>query len=582
MADITLTNRVIYNDTYIGGVICRTPKSKNVIKYPNENPQYDETISDKSCVLIHNTDELVNQFGNPYIDPASYTDLCIAYNLVQSGIPMWISSVYEMKSNDDRFNIPYNGYTEFTFKDDNGNDSTTYRLKSNIKFCQPIIQSEYNGSNKLDLYIALYYLKRSVIKTKETHDAFDTSMLSDNIHLVIDPAKVDDNILINTFAKHGLELQIIYNDESIDNSKTLLNEFLRFSQLNIQFERYSKVRQQDGTYIESSIVHPFYTYTLNTDNYAYDFDDTLVILERYKSAIELLKHKPYEPHYLLLSKLYKSYNTYGYLTDADKQEDIKCLLSSTMIDLEPESYLIVQTYLMETFDSSSNTYLFISAPDISISSMINLVSRKDNYKSVYELPESYNCDLLYGYASDFLGNDRVLSFTDKVYYSAASLVFYSLLFQGSTYSSETLNSLNVSSRSIKNAITERSAKALLDNRCNSLVLFDKSAPSIYGDRSLSSLPNLQYSHIARTFIMIRRLIIEYLETKKFSLYTVYNVKTYIDYIRTDILDQFVNSAILCDYTIDFNLDRALEKTVYINIELLFNHTIESIELNFTI
>ena len=163
MADITLTNRVIYNDTYIGGVICRTPKSKNVIKYPNENQQYDETISDKSCVLIHNTDELVNQFGNPYIDPASYTDLCIAYNLVQSGIPVWISSIYEMKSNDDGFNIPYNGYTEFTFKDDNGNDSTTYRLKSNIKFCQPIIQSEYNGSNKLDLYIALYYLKRSVI-----------------------------------------------------------------------------------------------------------------------------------------------------------------------------------------------------------------------------------------------------------------------------------------------------------------------------------------------------------------------------------------------------------------------------------
>ena len=253
-----------------------------------------------------------------------------------------------------------------------------------------------------------------------------------------------------------------------------------------------------------------------------------------------------------------------------------------MIDLEPESYLIVQTYLMETFDSSSNTYLFISAPDVSISSMINLVSRKGDYKLVYELPESYNCDLLYGYASDFLGNDRILSFTDKVYYSAASLIFYSLLFQGITYSSETLNNLNVSSRSVKNAITERSAKTLLDNRCNSLVLFDKSAPSIYGDRSLSSLPNLQYSHIARTFIMIRRLIGEYLETKKFSLYTIYNIKTYVDYIRTDILDQFVNSAILNDYTIDFNLDKVTEKTVYIHIELLFNHTIESIELNFTI
>ena len=56
----------------------------------------------------------------------------------------------------------------------------------------------------------------------------------------------------------------------------------------------------------------------------------------------------------------------------------------------------------------------------------------------------------------------------------------------------------------------------------------------------------------------------------------------MDYIRTDILDQFVNSAILNDYTIDFNLDKVTEKTVYIHIELLFNHTIESIELNFTI
>ena len=69
---------------------------------------------------------------------------------------------------------------------------------------------------------------------------------------------------------------------------------------------------------------------------------------------------------------------------------------------------------------------------------------------------------------------------------------------------------------------------------------------------------------------------------KYNPYTIYNIKTYVDYIRTDILDQFVNSAILNDYTIDFNLDKVTEKTVYINIELLFNHTIESIELNFTI
>ena len=33
---------------------------------------------------------------------------------------------------------------------------------------------------------------------------------------------------------------------------------------------------------------------------------------------------------------------------------------------------------------------------------------------------------------------------------------------------------------------------------------------------------------------------------------------------------------------NFNLDKVTEKTVYIHIELLFNHTIESIELNFTI
>ena len=139
--------------------------------------------------------------------------------------------------------------------------------------------------------------------------------------------------------------------------------------------------------------------------------------------------------------------------------------------------------------------------------------------------------------------------------------------------------MNISCDCIKSIITEESALTLLDYKCNSIVIFDKGFPSIYGDSSLSSSPNLQYSHISRTFVYIRHLIREYVETLKFTLSTLFNIELSVNYIKRYILDVFTEQNILRAYTVDYNVEN---KTVEFNINLWFNGVIESINLNFII
>ena len=150
---------------------------------------------------------------------------------------------------------------------------------------------------------------------------------------------------------------------------------------------------------------------------------------------------------------------------------------------------------------------------------------------------------------------------------------------GTPYMTNSIGGLNISNGSVKIVITESSADKLVNSRCNAVVLFDNGYPSIHGDRSLSMLPNLRYSHISRNFIRIRRLIKEYLETKKFILNTMFNVKMCIDYVKSDILDKFKTDGIISDYSVDYSIEF---QTVKISIILIFSQVAESISLDFVI
>ena len=61
--------------------------------------------------------------------------------------------------------------------------------------------------------------------------------------------------------------------------------------------------------------------------------------------------------------------------------------------------------------------------------------------------------------------------------------------------------------------------------------------------------------------------------------TLYNVRTCVNYIKTDILDEFKKEGIISEYSIDFTTQH---KTVFINIILLFSAVAESISLDFVI
>lgn len=557
MADVTVRNLTSYDTSNVGAVICRTP----ITLPPSEVDGFEV---DNSCVLLTSVDQLLHYFGDPFIDPPEYADLLLVYDLVRYGLPVYVSSVYDMKDNDDGFDIvAYNGYTEFMYVDSSGHDAIGYTLKSNIKFCQPVIQYEI-VRNRLRLYISLYFMNRQLHQDAYTLSKFDKTRLYKTIEIVFDNNKVTDKDIISAFSEHGLELHLINNDP--DDSKSFVKELNRHKKLVLSFESDELIDRVPG-----KVKCKEYWYDVHSNNYSYNLSDDVIINNAYKNAIESITHQGLKPHLLCLGKLCKSQN---YL-DNDNN-----ITKSLITDADPENYIATQQLLMNYFDEEGDTYLFISTPDLPLSTTLDLLNSEGKFTTLYtSLPEQYNCDIYYGYAGDFI--DRSLSYDNplKVFYSAAILSFYNVMVTGTPYMTNSIGGLNISNGSVKIVITESSADKLVNSRCNAVVLFDNGYPSIHGDRSLSLLPNLRYSHISRNFIRIRRLIKEYLETKKFILNTMFNVKMCIDYVKSDILDEFKTNGIISDYSIDYSIEF---QTVKISIILIFSQVAESISLDFVI
>ena len=220
----------------------------------------------------------------------------------------------------------------------------------------------------------------------------------------------------------------------------------------------------------------------------------------------------------------------------------------------------------------------MNMPDLSVYTVKDLLSGEGVLVDAYLLRDQYNCDLYYGYTYDFY-NSTSYSMSSKVYFSASSLAFFNSLYNNTLYTANALSGLNISNKSVKLIVDEDVAEEFVNLRCNSIVTFDKGYPSIYGDRSLSSSSNLQYSHIARYVLHIRRNIKNYLEAKKFVINNAYNINMCKQYIRSKILEPIKDQDILRNYEVTYEVGRQI---VYFYIELWFNGIANSITLNFTI
>lgn len=560
MANLTVSNKVYYDDSNIGALICRTPKTLN-------DEIIDNIIINNHCKLIRTVDQLVKYFGDPFIDPSEYCELILAYDLVRRNIPVYISSIYEMKDNKDGFDISYNGYTEFMFRDKNGYDTVGYKLKSNIKFCQPVIQTYYSN-NRLNIKVLLYLLNRSLLQDKYDLSTFDTSYLYDVISLIFDASKITDKALINSLKENGLELQII--NGSTDTS--LVDAFKEYRELKISLETDASLFVEDDqdTYHGGKIIRKEYWYHIHSDDYTYNFSDNSTIYNAYSESIESLASVSPEPHMLCLSRILQS---------AESKDDDNHITRAVMNEADYDTYSALYNLLMRNFTDNSNTYLFISTPDAHFSTVLDMLDGTGKYNESYTLPEQYNCDVYFGFAGDYINSSLFYRNPTRVFYPASLLSFYNLMLNSTAYMTNSVKGLNISNGCVKLTISEPMAKRLSESRCNSVVLFDTGYPSIYGDRSLSMLPNLRYSHISRNFVRIRRLIREYLVTKLFVLNTAFNIRSCINYISTDILDIYKQLGILSNYIIDYSAEL---KTVKINVTLTFSAVAESISLDFVI
>ena len=563
MADITLTNIKKYSNSLVCAFICRTPRTlKN------------------SCVLVRELDDLVKNFGNPFIDPPEYSDLILAYDLARRNIPVYISSVYDMLDNDDNFNISYNGYTEFMIVDEDRMPVVGYNLKSDIKFIQPIIQATYNYYNNqgdtLDLDVITYLLDRSRLKDVDSLRTLDSNNLQTiyHYHFSITDSFTDD-MIASELANDGFELQFTNHSDP----KSFVEAIKQISKIQIQYDSYVtdyERRKQSNPELDdpylygkslNRIEQDNYWYNIHSNNYCYGLEDYSDIQTSYYNAINILKDQAPEPDYVCLSKIYRS------ITDKDSDNNI---LRSRMTDLDFTNYVIVQNILMNEFEEESNSYLFINTPDLSYSSVYQYFSDITNNLA---LQDRYNCDLIYGFAIDYINNNLQYSRQLRTTIAASSLVMYNLMVHSTQYLTNPVVDLNISNLHVRSFIQESSAEKLELERCNSMVLFDIGSPSLYGNRTLSSLPNLRRSHIARNFVFIRKLIRDYLETQKFTISNMFNLTTISHYITSDILDTFVSDGILNNYTLDYN---SFDRTVNINITLTFAGYIKSLELNFRI
>lgn len=555
MANVLTNNsNNILTSARSGAIICNTPKSIVPV------------------ALISNTSDLINTFGDPFIQPDKYADLIIAYRLINSGISLYISSLDDMKhNNNDGFKVSYNGYTEFIFrsaqKDSNNNvkfyDSVGYKLKSDIKFCQPIIHTR-KSYNSLYVYVTLYLLDNSI----ETLKSFKSVSIYRTITILLDITRdsdgnlpIDDQYLIDQLSTYGLELQVINADpykstslldELIAHSNPSINVIYNTSKNELYYNGINKDDENDW------IVSQEYRYNLHYNNYKYNINDILTIVDIYKKAIENYSSVTSMPFLLCIGKLYKSIN------------------SDYIANLDPDLYIYIHTLLMYYFGEDNDTYLLMNMPDVSISTALDLLN--GNY-GTDAVPSQYNADLYYGYVSELITSSLFNNDAVSVSYPVSLLSFYNLLVNNTQYLSNNVANLNIPNSSIKSIISESSANQLASLRCNSLVLFDTGYPSIYGNRSLSLLPNLRYSHIARNVIFLRRTIKEYLETKKFIINTLFSIDACISYISNKILNEYVNT-VISNYDISYSISN---KTVNIQITLYFlPATINNFTLNFNI
>ena len=555
MANVTLTNRKQETSSIIGAIVCRTPKTLGEVVIDN-------VTYDGRCSLIKSVSDLIKYFGDPYISPSDYSELTLVYDLVRRGIPIYISSLYEMKDNNDGFEIPYNGYTEFVFLDDRGYDSIGYRLKSDIKFCQPIIQSDYDGINTLTVYVSPYILDRS-----KEHDTkvFDPSRLyktyTYTINLLSD---VTDQELIDALKEDGFELQII--NKSTSSKTEFIDQLKKYSKINITLVDHKKL--EDHSNHPNRVYYTYYYYDLNSNDYDYNLYNVDLITTAYYNSIESLHAAKVEPHYVCTGKLCKS-------TKIEYEDGF----ISFVEELDNDMYSSILNTLLSTFTEDSNTYLFINAPDASFSTVYDMLSLSGEYENSIPLLENYNCDLFYGYSYDYLRSSLNNVKMYKVFYPVSLMTLYNILITNSVYLTNSVSDLNISVGRIKSTFSEELATALIDYRCNSVVTFVTGSPSIYGDRSLSLLPNLRYSHISRSVVRIRRVIKEYIEGQKFTINTQYNMQSSMNHIRTRILDEFVSNGVLDSYTTSYDIN---DKNVNIYIYLSFNGIIENINLDFTI
>ena len=528
---------------------------------------------------------------------------------------MFVSSIDEMKHFNDGFDIPYNGYTEFYFLDSNRLPTVGYKIKSGLKFCQPIIQSK-RELNILTLYVSLFLLDRSVPKRYTDKErgitdvnSFDPLKLYTTYTLEFDVSKVldddgnevtktKDKDIIDALLDYGIELKLLntYNDTDLIDK---FSEFAKFDVVSNQDAIYEKYKghideeHPDGMYYKyfKDVVN--YKYDLHTDQYAFDFSDDDKIASSYADAATRLRHSSPEPLLVSLGRLYKSFTVTSDQEYGSTEDPF--IVRSVMCDLDPYNYSVVHYHLLNIFDpagtkinmttlseeysNASNTYLFISAPDIPVASLNKWLSVSDEFSNVVDRKDQYNCDMFYGYIAEYAVSSLYFSHPSKTLISAATLAMYNALLNSSIYMTNEVSSLNISNASVKSYISESTARKLANNRCNTAVMFDTGSPSIYGNRSLSTLPNLRYSHIARNYILIRRLISEYLETKKFILNTVYNIDACTNYIVSNILEQFKINGVLNKYEIDRTTSH---KTVYYTITLYFMQMAGSLKLDFTI
>lgn len=605
-------------ETFNGLFACITPISLNE---PNAAGFYDP-------VLIRDTDSLINNFGDPRIDPEKYIDLYCLMQIINNGGTCYIAKVPDGTCGEyyfymDKVSTVNNtsgskligSGTTFTFTPENSEKYDVVSLQKissgNITTLEKVESSptgnQYsytiNGSGEITIIlgtgITTETLSANLIRTDLVSKVTANSKLTSTMNISVKVSKAKPA----TLNKYIMEFSLTADEVELESFKLVKKEneltySSIISNLNSYFGKYMSFDAEDIVDPDDSIIS-----NLKSE---YSIDSQPIIVGG------------------LTTKTAPVFNVTvnSYAETLDQYKDRRyggCIMADLTAKVTDGSILkpmsdddrrdVLHLKLKEVAAERKNVTVLLSAPNPSNISDFEQIGQwacsLGDYDGLWEYgtpntteykEQSFYLEMYAGWLNvkcNKIVNGSASSVTVKLVAPTgivAENILRSYRERGIQYpvAGEFYGTLPENCSVINNPKTKADRDVLVQYHVNPIYDTGVQGVQIYGNETLNpGYTDLNAAHIARTLVRIRSLVDDYTETLKFSLNTSVLYDTWKNYVSTVILEPLKVGNGIASYTVAMGLDTTTpeeiaNRMVRGQVNLVFYQSAEIFDLEFTV